>query len=77
MYTVKCDFDLKDLEAELAQVESCQSHQERRNASAHVLAVAHAGGGRVGARGGARGQGCHSKRSAKRHDDGRGRNQQQ
>ena len=72
-YTVKYDFDLKDLNAGLVRVESFQPDQERRDASAHALAVAHTGGGRAGARGGARGGKCF----AKRHDGGRGRNQQQ
>ena len=77
MYTIKCDFDLKDLEAGLARVESFQSDHERKNSSDHTLAVAHAGGGRAGARGGAHRRGRDGKRPAKRHDDGRGCNQQQ
>ena len=42
---MRCEFDVKDLREEIARAESFQSDQERRNASAHVLAVAHAGGG--------------------------------
>ena len=66
---MKSDFDLKGLEVGLARMESFQSDQERRNASTHALAVAHAGGDRTGARGGVRGRGRHDKSSAKRHDD--------
>ena len=40
--------DLKDLENGFARAESFQSDQERRSASAHALAVAHAGSGRTG-----------------------------
>ena len=49
MYTIKGDFDLKDLKDGLAWVESFQLYQWKRNASAHVIDVAHAGGGRAGA----------------------------
>ena len=72
LFAMKGDtLDLKDLEDGLARVEKFQSDQERRNARA--LAIAHAGSGRTEAGGGARG----GRRSGKRHDDGRGRNQQQ
>ena len=78
LYAMKGEtLDLKDLENGLARAESFQSDQERRNASAHALAVAHAGSGRTGDGGGARGRGRQGRRSGKRHDDGRGRNQQQ
>ena len=77
LYVMGGDFDVKDLEAGVARVENFQSKQERRKTSAHVLAVAHAGGGRTGAEGGARRRGLHGRRSTKRHDDDRGRNQQQ
>ena len=49
--------DLKDLENGLARAENFQSDQEKRNVSAHALAVAHAGSDRTGAGGGARGRG--------------------
>ena len=56
LFAMKGDtLDLKDLENGLARSESFQSYQKRRNASAHALAVAHAGSGRTGAGGGARG----------------------
>ena len=74
---MKCEFDLKDLENGLARAERFQSDQERRNAPAYALAVAHAGSGRTGAGGGTRGQGRRGRRSGKHHGDGRGRNQQQ
>ena len=78
LFAMKDDIlDLKDLKNGLARAESFQSDQERRNASAHALAVAHAGSGRTGAGGRARGRGRQGRRSGKRHDDGRGRNQQQ
>ena len=45
-YAMKCDtLDLKDLKNGLARAESFQSDQERSNASAYALAVAHAGSG--------------------------------
>ena len=68
LYTVKGNFDLKDAQAGLARVEIFQSGQERRNASVHVLAVGHAGGGSAGARGEARSRGRNGKRFAKRND---------
>ena len=37
--------DLKDLKSRLARAESFQSDQEKRNVSAHALAVARAGSG--------------------------------
>ena len=78
LFAIKGDnLDLKDLENGLARAENFQSDQERRNASAHALAVAHAGSGRTGAGGGARGRGQQGRRSGKRHDGVRGRNQQQ
>ena len=77
LYAMKGEFDLKDLEEGIARAESFQSDQGRSNASAHALAVAHAGGSQTGAGGGARGRGRHGRRSTKRHDDGRGFNQQQ
>ena len=61
----------------LARVENFQSDQERRNAPAHALGVAHAGSGRTGAEGGARGRGRQGRHAGKHHDDARGRNQQQ
>ena len=76
LYAMRGDFDLEDLENGLARAESFQSGQERRNTSAHALAVAHAGSGRTRAGGGARGRGRQGRRSGKRHDDGRGHNQQ-
>ena len=78
LFAMKDDIlDLKDLKNGLARAESFQSDEERRNASAHALAIAHAGSGRTGAGGRARGRGRQGRRSGKRHDDGRGRNQQQ
>ena len=77
LYAMKGDLDTKDPEEGIARADSFQSDQESRNASAHALAAAQAGGGRSGAGGGARGQGRHGRRSTKRHDDGRSRNQQQ
>ena len=77
LYAMKGEFDLKDLENGLARAESFQSDQERRNTPAHALAVAHTGSSRTGAGGGTRGQGRQGRRSGKRHDDGRVRNQQQ
>ena len=76
LYAMRGDFDLKDLETVLARVESFQSDQKRRSASAYALAVTYAGGGSAGAKGTARGRGRHGRRSAKRHDDDRGRKQQ-
>ena len=49
LYAMRGDFDLTDLEAGLVWAEKFQSDQERRNASAHALAVAHAGSGQTGA----------------------------
>ncbi|CAM9590510.1 unnamed protein product [Ascophyllum nodosum] len=77
LYVMQGELDLKELENGITRAESFESDQERWRASAHALAVAHAGGGRTGAGGGARGRGRHGRRSTKRHDDGRGRNQQQ
>ena len=57
VYAVKGNFDLKALEAGLARVGSFQSDQEKRDTSAHVLYVAHEGGGRTGARSEARDRG--------------------
>ena len=56
LYAMRGDFDLKDLENELARAKNFQSEQERRSASAHALAVAHAGSSRTAAGGGARGR---------------------
>ena len=53
MYAMKGDFELKELEHELARVEKFWSDQ-RRSAPSHALAVAHAGGGQTGTGGGAR-----------------------
>ena len=78
LFEMKDDtLDLKALENGLARAESFQSDQERRKASAHALAVAHAGSGQTGAGGRARGRGRQDRRSGKRHEDGRGRSQQQ
>ena len=77
LYAMEGEFDVKDLENGLARAESFQLDQERRNAPAHALAVAHAGSGQTGAAGGTRGQGRQSRRTGKHHGDGRGRNQQQ
>ena len=52
LYAMRSDFDLSDLGAGIARAESFQSDQDRRNPSAHALAVAHATGGRTGAGGG-------------------------
>ena len=76
LYAIRRYFELSDLEAGSAPTESFQSDQERRNASVHALAVVHAGGGQTRAGGRARDRGRHGRRSTKRHDDGRGRNQQ-
>ena len=77
LYAMKSEtLDFTDLENGLTRAESFQLDQERRNTSAHALAVAHAGSGRTGARGGARGRGRQGRRPGKRHDDGQGRNQQ-
>ena len=77
LYAIKGQLDLKELENWTARAESFQSYRKRRSASAHVLAVAHAGGCRTRAGGGARGRGRHGRRSTTRHDDGQGHNQQQ
>ena len=77
LYAMRGNFKLKDLGNELARAEKSQSEQKRKSASSHALAVAHAGGGQTGTRGGARGRGRQGRRSGGRHDDGRGRNQQQ
>ena len=78
LYAMKGDtLGLKNLNNGPARAENFQSDQERRNAAAHPLAVAHAGSSRTGAEGGARGRGRQGRCSGKRHDDGRGRNQQQ
>ena len=70
LYAIKGETDLKDLEEGIVRAESFQSDQERRSASAHALAVAHAGGGRTGEGGGARGQGRHGRRSTKHYEYG-------
>ena len=58
LYAIKGEtLDLKDLENELDRVESFQSDQERKNALAHALAIAHAGSDRTWGGGGARGRG--------------------
>ena len=75
MYAMKGDFELKDLEHGLAGVDKFRSDQ-KRSASPHALAVAHAGGGQTGAGVGARGRGQQGRRSGGRHDVGSGRNQQ-
>ena len=57
LYAIKGEtLDLKDLENGLDRAESFQSDQERRNVLAHALVVAHAGSGRTGGGGGARGR---------------------
>ena len=71
LYAMRGDFELTDLEAGLVRAEKFQSDQERRNASAHALAVAHAGSGQAGAVGEARGRGRQGRRSGKRHHNGR------
>ena len=71
LYAMRGDFDLKNLENGFAGAEKFQSEQERRSASAHALAVAHAGSRRTGAGRGARGRDRRGRRSGKRHDDGR------
>ena len=71
------DFELSDLEAGLVRAEKFQSEQERRNASAHALAVAHGGSGQTGTGDGARGRGRQGRRSGKRHDSGRNQQHQQ
>ena len=48
LYAMKGEFNLTDLENGLARAENFQLDQERRNASPHALAVAHAGSGRTG-----------------------------
>ena len=73
LYAMRGDFDLADLETGLVRAEKFQSDQERRNSSAHTLAVAHEGNDRTGAGGEARGRGRQGKRSGKRHDNGRNR----
>ena len=77
LYAMREDFELSDLEAGLARAEKFQSDQERRNASAHALAVAHTGSGQTEAGGGARGRGQQGRRSGKRHDNGRNQQHQQ
>ena len=77
LYAMKGDFDVKELEEGIARAESFQSDQKGRSAPAHALAVAHAGGGRTGVGDRARGRGRYGRHPTKRHDDGRGSNQQQ
>ena len=77
LYAMRGDFELKDLENGLARAEKFQSEQKKRSAPSHALALAHAGGGQTGTGCGARGQSRQGTRSGGRHDDGRGRNQQQ
>ena len=77
LYTMRGDFELKDLENRLARVEKFQSEQKRRSAPSYALAVANAGGGQTGTGREARGRGRQGRRSGGRHDDDRGRNQQQ
>ena len=77
LYAMRGDFDLKDLENRLARAEKFQSDQERRSASAHAQAVAHAGSGRTEAKGGACGRGRQGRRSGKRYDDSRNQQHQQ
>ena len=67
VHPMKGDFDLKELEARFAWVESFQSDQERRNTSTHALAVGYAGGGRTGARGGARDRGRRTRNQQQNH----------
>ena len=74
---IRGDFDLTDLEAGLVRAEKFQSDHERRNASAHALAVAHADNGQTRAGGGARGRDRQGRRSGKRHDNGRNQQHQQ
>ena len=57
LYAMRGHFESSDLEAGLVRAEKFQSEQERRNASAHALAVAHVGSRQTGAGGGARGRG--------------------
>ena len=71
------NFELSDLEAGLVRADKFQPEQERRNASAHALAVAHAGSGQTGVGGGARGRGRQGRRSGKRHDSVRNQQHQQ
>ena len=77
LYAMQGDLDLKDLDTGLARAENFYADQERRNASAHALAVAHAGSGQTGAEGGPRGRGRQGRRSGKRHDSGRNQQHQQ
>ena len=72
---MKGDFDLAELEHGLVRVEKHRS-DSTRSAPSHALAVAHAGSGQTGSRGGTRGRGWLGRRSGGRHDDGRGRHQQ-
>ena len=69
MLAMKGDFDLSELEHELARVGKLRSDSSR-SAASHALAVAHAGGGQTGTGDGARGQGRQGRRSGGRHDDG-------
>ena len=68
------DFELTDLEAGLVRAEKFQLDQERRNASAHAMAVAHAGSDQTRAGGGVRGRDGQGRRSGKRYDNGEGFN---
>ena len=77
LYAARGDFDFTDLEAGLVWAKKFQSDQERRNASAHALAVARAGSDRTGAGDGARGRGRQGRLSGKRHDNGRNQQHQQ
>ena len=77
LYAMRGNIELSDLEAGLIRAEKFQSEQQRRNTSAHALAVAHAGSGQTGVGGGARGRGRQGRRSGKRHDSGRNQQHQQ
>ena len=70
------DFDLVELELGLIRVENLRS-EPRGSAPSHALAVAHAGSSQTGTGGGIRGRDRKGRRSGGRHDDGRGRHQQE
>ena len=76
MLAMKEDFDLAELEHGLVRVEKLRS-ESSRSAPSHALAVAHAGSGQSGTGGGTCGRGRKGMQSGGRHDDGRGRHQQE
>ena len=75
LYNMKGDFNLRDMEAGLAQVERFQSGQKRRNVTAYALTPAYTGDGRGGA-GGAASNHSRGGKYFGRRNGGQSRNQQ-